>query len=428
MRKKGCGWDKWLAPGQPDGTPGFCSACGLNRTYGDVKRCMLKRGVAGSVETKQTAQKWISISDLSTDAMKLASMVSGKADCIIGVARSGLTPATIVATMLHLPLLVLRESEGDIVDAGHGWRLTAKDYKQPLVIDDTSCTGQSLSRIRKVVEKDGATPKYAVVYYDKQSKEPVDYFVRELPRPHVLEWNIANSVYASQMLWDMDGVICEDCPNYIDDDDNYEKWLPVAMPKCLPRRSKVRIVTGRREKWRPQTEAWLAKHGVVAELIMHPDGERTGKSVIEHKAAAVLKYATGPVAMLESDARQARRIQEITGKAIWYVNDEPPVAAAPEVKRMDWAAEYPCVHRGEVQAEGSCGCAGVDKIPVYACNETNGAQCVVLKSNQGRLLRKDGKWSGLRACEDCPLICPELSSNTLDSAAVLSVKPDNRKD
>lgn len=374
------------------------------------------------------AQKWISLSDLSTDAMQLASTVSGKVDCIIGVARSGLTPATIVATMLHLPLLVLRQSEGDIIEAGHGWRLAAKEYKSPLVIDDTSCTGASLARIRKVVEQAEISPKYAVVYYDKQSKETVDYFVKELPRPHVLEWNIANSVYASQMLWDMDGVICEDCPPELDDDgEKYAGWLASVRPKCLPRRSKVRIVTGRREKWRPQTEAWLAKHGVVAELIMHPDGERTGKSIIQHKADAVLKFAIGPVAMLESDAQQARRIQEITGKSVWYVNDTP-VQTVQEVKRMDWAAEYPCAHRGEVQAEGSCGCAGVDKIPVYACNETNGAQCVVLKSNQGRLLRKDGKWSGLRACEDCPLICTELSSNTFDSAAVLSVRPDNGPD
>lgn len=42
--RKGCGWDKWLAPGQPDGTPGVCNACGLNMTYGGVKRCLDRRG------------------------------------------------------------------------------------------------------------------------------------------------------------------------------------------------------------------------------------------------------------------------------------------------------------------------------------------------------------------------------------------------
>ncbi len=331
MRNKGCGWDKWLAPEQPDGTPGLCKACGLNRTYGDVKRCIAKRGVAGLAETKATAQRWVTLEDLGRDAAKLAASVSGKTDCIVGVARSGLTPATIVATMLHLPLFVLRESEGDIVDAGHGWRLRTGQFKNPLVIDDTSCSGESLRKVKKVVEDSSLHPQYAVVYYDKMSKESVDYFVRELPRPHVLEWNIANSVYASQMLWDMDGVICEDCPNYISDDDHYVHWLSVAKPKCLPLRSKVRIVTARREMWRPQTEAWLAKHGVTAELLMHPDGERTGESVIQHKANAVLKYATGPVAMLESDKRQAVRIQEITGKAVWYVDEGPPITTPPVV-------------------------------------------------------------------------------------------------
>jgi len=345
-------------------------------------------------------------------------MVAGKVDCIIGVARSGMTPATIVATMLHLPLLVLRQSEGDIIGAGHGWRLGDKEFSKPLVIDDTSCSGQSLTKVKKIVAVSGIDPEYAVVYYDKKSKEPVDYFVKELPRPHVLEWNIANSVYSSQMLWDMDGVICEDCPNYVDDDEHYANWLTIAKPKCLPLRSKIRIVTGRREAWRPQTEAWLAKHGVDAEIIMHPDGERTGQSVIEHKAAAVLKYATGPVAMLESDKRQAIRIQEITGKPIWYVGEGDEAENIVPAKRMDWTLEYPCVYRGEQQAEGSCGCAGADKIPVYACQETPGTQCVVLKSNQGRMTRKDRKWSGLRACEDCPLAKSEIPPNTSDPPAV----------
>ena len=365
------------------------------------------------------AQRWITLTDLSNDSSKLASMVAGKVDCIIGVARSGMTPATIVATMLHLPLFVLREPEGDIVNAGHGWRLGNKQFSKPLVIDDTSCSGQSLTKVKRVVKNNELNPEYAVVYYDKKSKEPVDYFVRELPRPHVLEWNIANSVYSSTMLWDMDGVICEDCPNYVDDDEHYAKWLDNAQPKCLPLRSKIRIVTGRREMWRPQTEAWLAKHGVDAELIMHPDGERTGRSVIEHKAAAVRKYATGPVAMLESDKRQAVRIQELTGKSVWYVNEGPePVEKSP-AKVMDWTAEYPCIYRGEQQAEGSCGCAGVDKIPVYACQETPGTPCVVLKSNQGRLIRKDRqKWQDLRACEDCPFAKSENPPNISDPPAV----------
>lgn len=265
------------------------------------------------------AQQWVSLTDLSRDSARLAAMVSGKVDCIIGVARSGLAPATIVAMMLHLPLFVLRESEKDIVDAGHGWRLKTKQFKSPLVIDDTSCSGTSLAKVKQVVKDSQIDAQSAVVYYDTQSSEKVDYFVKVLPRPHVLEWNIGNSVYASQMLWDMDGVICEDCPNYISDDEHYANWLDVAKPKCLPLRSKIRIATGRREMWRPQTERWLAKHGVQAELLMHPNGERTGQSVIDHKANAVLRYAIGPVAMLESDRRQALKIQEQTGKRVWYV-------------------------------------------------------------------------------------------------------------
>jgi len=414
--KHACGWDKWLAPGQPDNTPGLCNACGLNMTYGGVKRCLLKRGGAVADQEKPIAQRWVSLTDLSRDSAQLASMLSGKVDCIIGVARSGLTPATIVATLLHLPLFVLRESEGDIVDAGHGWRLKAKQFQSPVVIDDTSCSGRSLGRIKKVVESSELTPKYAVVYYDRQSKESVDYFVKELPRPHVMEWNIANSVYSSQMLWDMDGVICEDCPNYISDDEHYAKWLDIAKPKCLPLRSKIRIVTGRREMWRPQTEAWLARHGVQAELIMHPDGERTGESVIEHKANAVSKYATGPVAMLESDKQQAMRIQEITGKSVWYVGDGPvvetkqkpqkTVTTVPAVQetRVDWFEDYPCTYRAGEPQKKTCGCGGTGVVYVMDCTETTGMTCVATELQRKGLLKKHPDlYHSVRVCEDCPL-------------------------
>jgi len=80
------------------------------------------------------------------------------------------------------------------------------------------------------------------------------------------------------------------------------------------------------------------------------------------------------------------------------------IGANSEPVRMDWLAEFPCVYRGEKYDEEACGCAGGDTVPVYRCLESQETRCVILKSNRGRLVRKDhDRFADLRACEDCPL-------------------------
>jgi hypothetical protein len=80
------------------------------------------------------------------------------------------------------------------------------------------------------------------------------------------------------------------------------------------------------------------------------------------------------------------------------------IAAKAEPVRMDWLAEFPCLYRGEKHDEEACGCAGADSVPVYQCLESQETLCVILKSNRGRLVRKDHeRFADLRACEDCPL-------------------------
>lgn len=271
-------------------------------------------------------RKWITVEELNADASRLAGLLAGECDEVIGVARSGLTPAALVAQLLHVPLRVMRQDLGDIIDAGHGWRLgDTQPSRSSVVIDDTCCSGVSASRSRQILGQLGLKARLAVVYCEPASSHAVDHFVRSLPSPHVLEWNIANSVYTDQLVWDIDGLICEDCPAECDDDGpRYSAWLDRALPKCLPRRSPVRIATGRREKWRSQTLDWLTRHGVtVQSLHMHPDGVRSGESIISHKASAcrdfaALRGASDLPIMLESDPLQAAEIESQVGWPVYH--------------------------------------------------------------------------------------------------------------
>ena len=99
--------------------------------------------------------EFITIARLMQDAQTLASRLPPETAQIVGVARSGLCVASLVAMLLHRPLAILRQSQHDIVPAGNGWRLSgyAAGTGPVVVIDDTVMTGNSLRDILPVVRR-----------------------------------------------------------------------------------------------------------------------------------------------------------------------------------------------------------------------------------------------------------------------------------
>lgn len=272
-------------------------------------------------------RKWITNGELVQDTLTLIPRLVGY-QSIIAVARSGLTPATILAQMLHLPLYILRQTPGDIIHAGHGWRLHGRQIElaKPLLVDDTIGSGVSLRRALEVATAQGVTCDTCVIYQHPKAELQATHCARYLPNPHVLEWNVGNSPYSDRIVWDMDGLICEDCPPECDDDGGrYLDWLRSVQPRCLTRRSRITIATGRREKWRAETLAWLDRYGVRADLRMHADGDRTFESIVSHKARICAEFPdTAPhghdhsIAMLESDPHQAPAIERLVGRPVWH--------------------------------------------------------------------------------------------------------------
>ena len=92
-------------------------------------------------------------------------------------------------------------------------------------------------------------------------------------------------------------------------------------PKRIPTFPLNGIVTNRLERHRPQTEAWLAKHGIeYGKLIMSPyatfaERDRANDSA-RRKANA---YAADPTLRLfiESDDQQAIQIAKFSGRPVF---------------------------------------------------------------------------------------------------------------
>ncbi len=85
------------------------------------------------------------------------------------------------------------------------------------------------------------------------------------------------------------------------------------------------IVTGRLERFRPQTEAWLRRHGVeYGSLVMNP-GDRKHA---EFKADAYRSLG-GALGFVESSRQQAAEIHERTGRPVLSVETWQMLGAAP---------------------------------------------------------------------------------------------------
>jgi uncharacterized HAD superfamily protein len=129
------------------------------------------------------------------------------------------------------------------------------------------------------------------------------------------------------MVTDMDGVLCEDCPPGCDDDGPlYAEFLRTARPFHLPRRQPVgAIITARLEKYRDQTEAWLARHRVQYEqLVMWDSTDAPGRwdppMRIPAWKAAFFEVSRA-LLFVESDPRQAQAIRQLTGKPVVCTNE-----------------------------------------------------------------------------------------------------------
>lgn len=194
-------------------------------------------------------------------------------DVVIGIPRSGMIPASIIATYLQLPLSTPDGYMADIVH-GRGGKRT-KTRGRVLLVDDTCNHGTAMARAVQVIGGKAKQITRLVVYGPYQVENPhdlVDIWFEELKGPRCLAWNLMKHARLRRMAFDFDGVLCRDPTNHENDDGpRYVEFLRHAEPLFLPRRPIGHIVTGRLEKYRGETEEWLARHGIeTSSLVMAP--------------------------------------------------------------------------------------------------------------------------------------------------------------
>lgn len=259
------------------------------------------------------------VAELSADIAHAAPALVGEVDVVVGVPRSGVLAASLLALHAQTPL-----STVDEVVAGVG---PAVGVGSVLLIDDTVCGGGTMRRAVAAVREarsDLEIVRAAVYRAPGTGRGAVDRYVATLATPRAFEWNIWRSVYLPNCAMDLDGVICQD-PDVVDDDGpRYQEHVERAVPRWIPRRPVLAIVTCRLERWRRQTEAWLARHGVAYRSLRMMDYP-TAQARRDHGRHAAWKAEVyrdcGAWLFVESARRQATAIARATSLPVWCTDD-----------------------------------------------------------------------------------------------------------
>lgn len=248
-------------------------------------------------------------------------------DLIVGVPRSGMIPAYLIALNLNLPVIDL-ESFVKNIDPPGGSRLNLKIANQPqriLLVDDSIQSGVQMRKaIRKVSDFGKFDLKTLAVYASEEAATSVDFYFKVLKFPRIFQWNILNSWIYEYSCVDIDGVLCEDpTEDENDDGDNYIHFLNNTKPKYLPPCRVSILVTSRLEKYRYHTEAWLQKHNIKYNSLFMldlPDKETRVKLNCHGKFKSdIYSLHSDHILFIESSFIQAKLINNLSGRSVFSV-------------------------------------------------------------------------------------------------------------
>jgi uncharacterized HAD superfamily protein/orotate phosphoribosyltransferase len=264
------------------------------------------------------------IADLNLIILKRLSVLPRDFDLIVGIPRSGMLPANLLALYLNKPYTDIDSFlNGHIYKAGErGQFFDVKDYRKILVVDDSIASGSAMLKSKERLKEYNSDfdLKFCAIYVIPGKEKMVDYYFEVVPLPRYFQWNVFNHTSLEKACFDIDGVLCIDpTEEQNDDGEKYLDFVLNAPPLYIPGSKIGTIVTSRLEKYREATEKWLTKNNVrYNELVMLdlPDKEarQRANSHAEHKAKTFMESQY--VLFIESSLGQALEINRITKKPV----------------------------------------------------------------------------------------------------------------
>lgn len=253
-------------------------------------------------------------------------------DVVVGVPRSGLLLANMIACYLNKPLTdVDGVIAGKLFGAGVSNKTMnfVRDFsavKKILVVEDSVASGYSINRVKNRLALVNVEKIYLAALVDPRAVNIVDLYFAVVPHPRMFEWNFMHHDFLRYCCVDFDGVLCEDpTPEQNDDGEKYRDFILNAAPKFIPSRPIGWIVTARLQKYSKETVSWLKKYNVqfdsLVMLNLESAQQRRALGVHANFKAQVYASLKEAALFIESDPNQAQTIAQLSGKQVYCVGN-----------------------------------------------------------------------------------------------------------
>lgn len=268
--------------------------------------------------------RYITICELSDMIRGIMPQLPHDFDVIVGVPRSGMIPASILAQYLNADLTDLDSFiQGRIFSRGISRSLikpACNRTNRICIVDDSVHSGKSLDLVKQSLEpfKDRFSFFYFSPIVTEKGSSCVDLYCTKTEDDRIFEWNLMHNRILANSCVDIDGVLCVDPP--VDDDGEiYRAYLRNAIPLFIPTAKIGALVSCRLSKYRNETMEWLEKFNISYDHLEMLDFS-TREERIKWGRHGYYKgkfYKNSSYTLfIESSASQAYEIADISHKPV----------------------------------------------------------------------------------------------------------------
>ena len=241
-------------------------------------------------------------------------------DLVVGIPRSGMIPAYMIALFLNKPCCSITEFKNGICpENGQRSIDISNNIKKILIVDDSVLSGRALKRVKNDKCIKNMQVLYYAVFVTDISRTFVDFYGVITDKNRIFQWNYTNHSILRYSCVDIDGVLCVD-PEESENDDGeaYKNFILTAKPLYVPKIKIHALVTSRLEKYRYETEVWLKNNNIEYDnlimLNLESKEERQALHCHAQFKASIYKKDSYAKLFIESNDRQAREIARLSHK------------------------------------------------------------------------------------------------------------------
>jgi orotate phosphoribosyltransferase len=266
-----------------------------------------------------------SVAQLSSQLMRWSTELPRDIEVIVGLPRSGLLAANLLALYMNIPLTDLDGflSGRCFMSGDRRQKLASNlssdvDYlKRPrrvLVVDDSTLSGRAIRTARARIEAAGLPHaiSYAAVYASPEALKGVDFHCEVLNAPRVFEWNVMHGEILWQFCISLEGVLIRPERRRARELSGQHDGVPPVVPST----EVGWIVTTRPESCRAETEDWLTAHGIQFRQLVMFDGAGPLSAGMEAAFKAEVYLSTDATLYIDESFRQSVEIARLTKRHV----------------------------------------------------------------------------------------------------------------